>query len=153
MQHDIFHDKPADSDPDAPAAGEQLTRHQAIQQTERRRRFWMRTSMGTLDMVILTVIWAFRGVPQRGRLAHPRVQPELGHPERVELLDHLPGHRLGAADGGGRLVGVRAPADLREPDQARDRPSGRLAALTAACMHGPYGGGRSCLRRGTPGRE
>ena len=59
MQHDIFHDKPADNDPDAPAAGKQLTRHQAIQQIERRRRFWMRASMGTLGMVILTVIWAF----------------------------------------------------------------------------------------------
>jgi hypothetical protein len=59
MLHDISHDEPTVSGADAPATGEQLARQQAIRQIERRRRFWIRATMGTLGMVILTVIWAF----------------------------------------------------------------------------------------------
>ena len=55
--HDIPHDTPADSGPDAPASGEQLARQQAIKQIERRRRFWIRATMGTLLMVIVAFIW------------------------------------------------------------------------------------------------
>jgi hypothetical protein len=57
--HDIPHDTPADSGPDAPAADEQLARQQAIKQIERRRRFWVRATMGTVAMIIVVVIWAF----------------------------------------------------------------------------------------------
>ncbi len=57
--HDISHDTPADSGPDAPAAGEQLTRQQAVKQLERRRRFWIRATLGTLAMITLAIIWAF----------------------------------------------------------------------------------------------
>jgi len=56
--HDISHDTPADGGQNAPAAGEQLARQQAIKQIERRRRFWMRATMGTLLMVIVVLIWA-----------------------------------------------------------------------------------------------
>ena len=56
--HDISHDTPADSGPNAPAAGDQLARQQAIKQIERRRRFWTFAAMSTLLMVILVVIWA-----------------------------------------------------------------------------------------------
>jgi len=56
--HDISHDTPADSGPNAPAASEQLARQQAIKQIERRRRFWISAAMSTLLMVILVFIWA-----------------------------------------------------------------------------------------------
>ena len=58
MLHDISHDKPGDGGADAPATG-QLARQQAIAQIERRRRFWVSTTVGTLAMVVLAVIWAF----------------------------------------------------------------------------------------------
>ena len=35
----------------------------------------------------------FASSRHRGRLADPGIQPEFRHPERVELLDHLPGRR------------------------------------------------------------
>ena len=56
--HDIPHDTPADSGPNAPAASEELARQQAIKQIERRRRFWIIAAMSTLLMVILVIIWA-----------------------------------------------------------------------------------------------
>lgn len=154
MQHDIFHDKPAHSDPDAPAAGEQLTRHQAIQHIERRRRFLMRISTGTLGMVILTVIWAFAESHNAGgwHTTHGFSQSS-GIPNVWNCWINYPAIAWVLLTAGDAWWGVRAPADLRKPDQARDRPSDRLGALTVACMHGPYGGGRSRLRRDTPGRE
>jgi len=57
--HDISHDTPADSGQNAPAAGEQLAREQAIKQIERKRRFRFWAMMGTLVMIIVTVSWAF----------------------------------------------------------------------------------------------
>ena len=56
--HDIPHDTPADSGPNAPAASEQHARQQAIKQIERRHRFWIIAAMSTLLMVILVFIWA-----------------------------------------------------------------------------------------------
>ena len=58
MLHDISHDRAADGDPDALAAGESLARQQAIKQIERKRRFWLGAVMGTLAMIVLTAIWA-----------------------------------------------------------------------------------------------
>ena len=57
--HDISHDTPADSGQNAPAAGEQLAREQALKQIERKRRFRFWAMMGTLVMIIVTVSWAF----------------------------------------------------------------------------------------------
>ena len=48
-----------DSYLDAPVDGEQPARRQAIRQIERGRRFWMRATLGTLVMIVLTAIWAF----------------------------------------------------------------------------------------------
>jgi hypothetical protein len=59
MLHDISHDTPTGGDRDASAADDQLARQQAIRQIERRRRFRIRASVGTLIMIILVVIWAF----------------------------------------------------------------------------------------------
>jgi len=59
MLPDISHDRPDGSDPDAPAAGQQFARQQAIRQIQRRRRFWTRATIGTLVMMIVTVSWAF----------------------------------------------------------------------------------------------
>jgi hypothetical protein len=75
----VIHDSPTDHSPDAPADGDQLARQQAIRQIERRRRFRISAIWSAIAMVILVVIWAV-GVPQRGRLAGPRVQPEFGDP-------------------------------------------------------------------------
>jgi hypothetical protein len=58
MLPDISHDRPDDSDLDAPATSEQLARQQAIQQIQRRRRFWMRATIATVIMIIVTVSWA-----------------------------------------------------------------------------------------------
>jgi 2TM domain len=72
MAHDISHEKGTDTAPMAPAASDQLARDQAVKQIERRRRFWMRATMGTLFMLILAVIWALAeyhnsgGWPTRG---------------------------------------------------------------------------------------
>jgi len=56
--HDIPHDTPAGSGSNAPATSEQLARQQAIKQIERRRRFWVRATMGTVAMIIVAIIWA-----------------------------------------------------------------------------------------------
>jgi len=58
MLHHISHDRPGDSGPDVPADSGQLARQQAIQQIERRRRFWIRATVGTLGMILLVIIWA-----------------------------------------------------------------------------------------------
>ena len=57
MLHDISHDTPTSGAPDCrprPAR----PRQQAIRQIERRRRFRIRATVGTLGMIILVVIWA-----------------------------------------------------------------------------------------------
>ena len=43
---------------DAPAAGDQLARQEAIEQIERRHRFWVRATLGTVGMIVLAAIWA-----------------------------------------------------------------------------------------------
>jgi hypothetical protein len=58
MLPDISHDAPGTSDLDGAATGKQLARQQAIQQIQRRRRFWTRATIGTLIMIIVTVSWA-----------------------------------------------------------------------------------------------
>ena len=58
MLPDISRDRPHDRDQDAPVAREQLAREQAIKQIGRRRRFWFWAVLGTLFMILLTVIWA-----------------------------------------------------------------------------------------------
>jgi hypothetical protein len=58
MLHDISHDTPTGGGPNALADSDQLARQQAIRQIERRRRFRIRASAGSLGMIILVVIWA-----------------------------------------------------------------------------------------------
>ncbi len=58
MLHDLSHDKAGESGAAAPATGEQIARQQAIQQIERRRRFWFRATAGTVGMILLAAIWA-----------------------------------------------------------------------------------------------
>jgi hypothetical protein len=53
------HDRPDDRDLDAPATGKQLARQQAIRKIQRRRRFWMRSTIGALIMIVVAVSWAF----------------------------------------------------------------------------------------------
>jgi 2TM domain len=57
MLPDISHDTAGDAQ--APLAGDSPARQQAIKQIERKRRFWISAAMGTLAMIVLTLIWAF----------------------------------------------------------------------------------------------
>jgi H+/Cl- antiporter ClcA len=57
--HGISHDTPVGSGPNAPAAGDQLARQEAIKQIERRRRFWVSTAVWTVVMILVAVVWAF----------------------------------------------------------------------------------------------
>jgi hypothetical protein len=72
MLPDISHDKPHDSDQNAPVADEQLAREQAIRQIGRRRRFWFWAVLGTVVMAVVTVSWVLTqyhtagGWPTRG---------------------------------------------------------------------------------------
>jgi hypothetical protein len=72
MLPDISHDRPHDSDQNAPVADEQLAREQAIRQIGRRRRFWFWAVLGTVVMAVVTVSWAVTqyhtagGWPTRG---------------------------------------------------------------------------------------
>ena len=58
MLQDISPDKRGTSDPNASATSEQLARHAAIQQIQRRRRFWISTVTWSVIMMALVVIWA-----------------------------------------------------------------------------------------------
>lgn len=59
MPYDIIHGKVEDNDSSAAVTSGQSARQQAIGRIERKRRFWIRATMGTLLMVLLAVIWAF----------------------------------------------------------------------------------------------
>jgi hypothetical protein len=59
MVHDISHDKPEGSDLKTAATTEQLARPQAIQQIQRRRRFWISTITWAVIMFLVVVSWAF----------------------------------------------------------------------------------------------
>jgi hypothetical protein len=58
MSRNVLDDRAADSDANAPATREQLTRQQAIKQIERKRRFWAGTATAGIGMIILAAIWA-----------------------------------------------------------------------------------------------
>jgi hypothetical protein len=58
MLHDVSHDRPGDSDPEAPATTGQLARREAIKQIELKRRYWIRAAVGTVAVILLAVIWA-----------------------------------------------------------------------------------------------
>jgi hypothetical protein len=57
MLPDISHDTAGGAR--APVTGDRLAREQAIKQIERKRRFWITAAMGTLAMIVLTLIWGF----------------------------------------------------------------------------------------------
>jgi hypothetical protein len=67
-QQQVMNQRAEPGQPDAPAAGDQLARQEAIKQIERRRRFWVRATVGTVGAIVLAVIWALAEY-QRGRLA------------------------------------------------------------------------------------
>ena len=129
MLPDISHDTAGGAQ--APVTGDPLARQQAIKQIERKRRFWIGAAMGTLAMAVLTLIWAMSEYHNAGGWPADGVQPELGDSERLELLDHVPGHRLGLPDGRRGVVGVPAEADFRTRHPARNGAAAR-AALTVA---------------------
>lgn len=65
-------DRPALSDSNVTDSATQQAREQAVKQIERRRRYWTRTAVSTVGMILLTAIWAISeyhnagGWPTRG---------------------------------------------------------------------------------------
>ena len=57
-QQQVMNQRAEQGQPDAPAAGDQLARQEAIKQIERRRRFWVRATAGTVGTIVLAAIWA-----------------------------------------------------------------------------------------------
>jgi uncharacterized membrane protein YcjF (UPF0283 family) len=51
-------ERPMHPSSDAPADPEQLAREQAIKQIERKRRYWIRTAISTVGLLVLAAIWA-----------------------------------------------------------------------------------------------
>ncbi len=109
-----------------PAAGHQI---------QRRPQFWTTATIGTLIMIVVTVSWALTEYHDAVGWPAPWLHPELAAcPERAERLDRLDGQGVGAVDRWGRLMYLRAQADPRTRDPARDRPPGRSAGLAAGGM-------------------
>ncbi len=57
MTH-ITDERPADSSPTVPSDTEQLAREQAIEQIERKRRYWISTAISFVGLLIVVAIWA-----------------------------------------------------------------------------------------------
>jgi len=57
-QQQVMNQRAEPGQPDAPAAGDQLARQEAIKQIERGRRFRVRATAGTVGMIVLAAIWA-----------------------------------------------------------------------------------------------
>jgi len=57
-QQQVMNQRAEPGQPDAPAAGDQLARQEAIKQIERGRRFRVRAIAGTVGMIVLAAIWA-----------------------------------------------------------------------------------------------
>ena len=75
----IVDDRSADIGPNAPADSEQLARQQAIKQIKARRSVQDQHRCGRRRRDSPGAHLGRHGVPQRGRLADPRIQPEPGH--------------------------------------------------------------------------
>ena len=56
----MVHDDPSGTtrQTDAPMPAEEVARQRAIEQIERKRHFWSRTVIGTVALLVVTVIWA-----------------------------------------------------------------------------------------------
>ena len=115
MVHDLSHDKGTDTEPKAPAASEQLARHQAIKQIERRRHFWLRATAGTLCMIILAVIWAFAEYHNAGGWPTNGFSQSSGIPNVWNYWIIYPAIAWVLLTAAGCLVGLRPQADLRRP--------------------------------------
>ena len=124
--HDISHDTPADSGPNAPASGDQLARQEAIKQIERRRRFWVSTAAWTVGHDLGGGRLGHFGVPQRGRLADERIQPELGIPNvwNYWIIYPFIAWVLGTAAGAWWVYG-RKPVSESEIQREIERQAGR----------------------------
>ena len=59
MVPNVSHDRHDERDLDAPVSSKQLARQRAIRQIQRKRGFWMRATIATLIMVVVTASWAF----------------------------------------------------------------------------------------------
>ena len=134
MLHDLSHDTPTGGDPDAPAPSEQLAREQAIKQIERRHHFKIRAAVFAVGMILLAVIWAATEYHNAGGWPTQGFSQSSGIPDVWNYWIIYPLDRMVAAYGCGRLVRLRAQADLRKRDQARDRAPRRPALTPTAEM-------------------
>ena len=127
MLHDLSHDKAGESGADAPAPGEQIARQQAIQQIERRRRFWFRATAGTVGMILLAAIWAIAEYNNAGGWPTSGFSQSSGIPNVWNYWIIYPAIAWVLATAARRLAGFRPQADLRRP-----RSSARWSARPAS---------------------
>lgn len=136
MLHDLSHDTPTGGDPDAPGPSEQLAREQAIKQIERRHHFKIRAAVFAVGMILLAFIWATTEYHNAGGWPTQGLNQSSGIPNAWNyriIYPLIAWLLLTAADA---WFVLRAQADLRTRDQARDRARGR-PALTATAQVRP----------------
>ena len=135
---DISRDRPDDGDLHMPVTSEQLARRQAIQQVGCRRRFWFRATMGTLGHGSRDGQLGPLRVPQRGRLADPRVHPEqlASCPEHVERLWIIWPAIVWVLATAGYTWFVFGNKPASESDQARDQRQAGQRRWPLAKWHG-----------------
>jgi hypothetical protein len=125
MLHDVSHDRPGDSDPDAPATSEQLARQEAIKQIELKRPFWIRAATGTVAMILVAVIWAISEYNNAGGWPTQGFSQSSGIPHVWNLWIIYPAIVwVFLTVAGGLTVYLRKPISEREIKRELDRQAG-----------------------------
>jgi hypothetical protein len=126
MLHDTSHDGREDSDSDAPVTSEQLARREAIRQIELKRRFWIRTAVGTVAMVLLAVIWAISEYNNAGGWPTQGFSESSGIPNVWNLWIIYPALVwVFLTVAGGLTVYLRKPISESEIKRELDRQAGQ----------------------------
>jgi hypothetical protein len=125
MLHDVSHDRPGDSDSDAPATSEQLARQEAIKQIELKRRFWIRAAIGTVAMILVAVIWAISEYNNAGGWPTQGFSESSGIPNVWNLWIIYPAIVwVFLTVAGGLTVYLRKPISESEIKRELDRQAG-----------------------------
>jgi hypothetical protein len=124
MLPDISHDTAGDGQ--APVAGDPLARQQAIKQIERKRRFWISAAMGTLAMIVLTLIWAFSEYHNAGGWPIDGFSQSSGIPDVWNYWIIYPAIAwVFLTVAGGLSVYLRKPISERDIRREMERQGGR----------------------------
>jgi hypothetical protein len=110
----------------APDAGDGLARQQAIKQIERKRRFWISAAMGTLAMIVLTLIWAMSEYHNAGGWPTDGFSQSSGIPDVWNYWIIYPAIAwIFLTVAGGLSVYRRKPISERDIRREMERQSGR----------------------------